>query len=231
MMSIFEGVSLPKTVYETESKFNGKISVIQVGKTRKLSVDGVVQSVNWDSQAAKKMYWGVLASLLKERVPDAANIMILGLGGGALQHLVSKLFPRVFMLSVEIDEVIVDIAEKFFDIDKIANHRIIIADACRVVVEPEEYKLKEAFFDALVVDIYCGQKYPELGKSGNFVSRALKLVKPGGIVVFNRIYLEEHQDDVNTFIEFLGAYLNDINTEVVAGKTNSDNILIYGRVA
>ncbi|KKU30415.1 MAG: hypothetical protein UX44_C0023G0007 [candidate division WWE3 bacterium GW2011_GWA1_46_21] len=230
-MSVFDGVALPKTIYEVDSKYNGKISVIQVGKTRKLSVDNTVQSINWDSPSAGKTCWGDMVELLKLEVTDMASVMVLGLGGGTVAHLISKAFPQAIIVSVEIDPAMVDIANRFFGVDKIPNHRVIVDDACRVVVDPDEFELKESTFDALIVDIFCGQTYPDLGDSGNFVSRAVKLVKSGGLVIFNRIYLEEHQDEVNSFIEFIGNYIPNIQTRVVAGKTNSDNILIYGKVS
>jgi len=84
--------------------------------------------------------------------------------------------------------------------------------------------------DVLIVDIFNGDKFPDLGKTGNFITAIKKLVKPGGFLVFNRIYKEEYQEDVKIFIDNLGNYIKDIESEVVAGYTNSDNIIIFGRV-
>ena len=85
-------------------------------------------------------------------------------------------------------------------------------------------------FDAAIVDIFVGDKYPELGRSGNFIARLKSLVKPGGIIIFNRIYHGDHQEEVNMFIEMLHDFFVDVESVIIAGKTNSDNVLIYGRV-
>ena len=229
-MSIFEGVRPPKIIAEFESKYNGKISVIQAGKTIKLSVNSVVQSINWDSESAQKMYWGTLVEILKKETPALSSVLVLGLAGAALQHLISRAFTNASIVSVEIDPVMVEVGKKYFGIDTIANHRIIVDDACRIVVEPEKFGLAEGTFDTLIVDICCGSEYPDLGDTGNFIARSRQLVKSGGLMVFNRIYLDDYQDEVNNFISVISEYVQDVKTEVIAGKTNSDHILIYGRV-
>lgn len=229
-MTIFAGIQIPKIIYEADSEYNGKIEVLEIGKVRKLRVDKFSQSLNHDSQAAQKMVWGKVVEVLKENEPNLKNVLILGLGGGTMHHLISQTFPNIAITTVEIDPVMIDVAKKFFDTDKIPNLNIVNADAFRVVAEPENFGLKVESFGAIVVDIYCGEKYPDLGKSGSFISALLKLAIPTGIVVFNRMYHETHQEDVNIFIEHVSEFLNDVKSEVVAGITNSDNIIIFGRV-
>jgi len=158
------------------------------------------------------------------------KVLILGMGGGTISHLISRNYPNTEIISVEYDEVMIDIAKKFFNIDSIPNHRIINDDALRVVIEPENYEISLGSLDVLIVDIFNGDKFPDLGKTGNFITAIKKLVKPGGFLVFNRIYKEEYQEDVKIFIDNLGNYIKDIESEVVAGYTNSDNIIIFGRV-
>ncbi len=229
-MNIFDGIQLPKIIYEADSKYNGKIQVWELGKLRKIKVDKIDQSISHKSTSANRLVWGKVVEVLSENLPDLKKLLILGLGGGTMAHLISEKCGAPEITSVEIDPVMVDVAKQFFDLDTIPNHRVILADALRVVIEPEEYQLMPESFDALVVDIFQGEKYPDLGKSGNFIASLKKLTKPNGLIIFNRIYLDHHQDDVNLFIEYLGDFLRDVTCLVVAGYTNSDNVLIYGRV-
>lgn len=230
MSSVFDGIKLPKTIYEVDSEFNGKISVIEVGSTRKLSVDGVVQSVNWDSPNASRQVWGRLVENLHEQLPELKTALVLGLGGGSMHHLMAQKFPGIHITSVEIDKVIVEVAKKYFKLDDIPNHRVIVADALKVIAVPEEYGIANNSMQAVIVDIFCGQKYPDLGASGNFFACVKNLVVPGGLVVFNRIYLEHHQEQVNQFIDALEGFFTDIKSVIIAGRTNSDNVIIYCRV-
>ena len=226
----FQGLMLPKVIYSVQSDINGKIDVVQVGKTRKLVVDGIAQSLNWDAPSTERLVWGRAVDVLEHNETKLRNILVLGLGGGTVQHLLIKAFPDVSIVSVDIDPVVKDIAQKYFDLDSIPNHRVIIDDACRVIVEPENFDIAKRSFQVVYIDIYVGSAFPELGKSGNFVAAVKELVTPGGLVMFNRIYTKDHQDEVNAFIDFVEGFLHDVQTLVVAGYTNSDNVLIYGRV-
>ncbi|GIW69500.1 MAG: hypothetical protein KatS3mg101_0247 [Patescibacteria group bacterium] len=229
-MNIFDGIQLPKIIYEAESKYNGKIEVWEVGKTRKIKVEKIDQSISHKSSSANRLVWGKVVEILEENAPDLQKVLILGLGGGTMAHIISERFNHPEIVSVEIDPVMIDIARKFFDLDSIPNHRVIEADALRVTIEPEDYDLEEEYFNVVIVDIFNGEKYPDLGKSGNFIASVKRLVRPGGLLIFNRIYLDHHQDDVNIFIEYLGDFLHNVTCLVVAGYTNSDNVLIYGKV-
>ncbi|RJR27461.1 methyltransferase domain-containing protein [candidate division WWE3 bacterium] len=230
-MNIFTGLHGPKILFETESQYNGHIKVIELNNgTRKIRVDNIDQSISHFAPNCSRLYWGKVVDILKENKPDLSNMFILGLGGGTLVHLIHNNFPNVHITSVDIDQVMVDIAKNYFDLDSVPNHRVIVADAMRVVIEPDEFEIPEYSYDGLLVDIYIGEKFPDLGKSGNFIAALKRLIKPGGIIIFNRIYREEHQDDVNIFIDYVSEFFPSVKNLVVAGYTNSDNVLIYAIV-
>lgn len=230
-MGVFDGLKLPRVIYETESKLNGNIKVVEVGSTRKILVDNISQSISCNSPSINKLYWGQLVNSLKEKNPKVENVLILGLGGATLVHLISKSFPEAKIASVEYDPVMIDISKRYFDLDQVPNHRIIQDDAMKVVVEPEEFEIDPGSIDVLIVDILNGEVFPDLGKTGNFIAAIKRLVVSGGYIIFNRIYTEDHQDDVNNFIEYVESFLGETESEIVAGYTNSDNILIFGKVA
>lgn len=229
-MSIFAGVALPKVLYQTHSEMNGDIEVVESGETRRLRVNKITQSINYDSPMAERLVWGRCVKLLQDEEPNLRSVLILGLGGGTMQHLISQRFPGVSIVTVDIDPVMVDVANQYFGVESIPNHTTIIADACRVIVEPEHFGLNFQTFDAVIVDILLGDQYPDLGTSGNFLSHICKMVVPAGLVVINRLYLEDHQEDVNMFVDNVEEFMHDVNSIIIPGKTNSDNILIYGRV-
>lgn len=221
---------MPKTIYSTDTEYNGHIDVIQVGKTRKIKVDNIDQSLNWDAPSTRRLVWGRVVDVLKHNEPKLKNILVLGLGGATVQHLINREFPEAQITSVDIDPEMVEIAKNYFDLEKIENHQVIVADACRLIVEPENFGLQKESFQTAYVDIYVGSQYPDLGKSGNFLSAVKQMIAPGGLLIINRIYTNEFQDEVNGFVDFVEGFLHDVQTLVVAGYTNSDNILIYGRV-
>ena len=229
-MSIFSELKPPEVIYEGSSKYNPDIKIVKVGKTLRLTVDGYIQSVNYDSPVCGKLFTGKVVELVKREVPDADEFLVLGLGGGTMQKLISMKFKDPEIVSVDIDPQMIEIAKKFYNLDSIPNHRVIVDDALRVVVEPDENDLEKAEFDVAIVDIFVGNSSPDLIKTGNFIAHLKKLVEPNGLIVFNRNYTTDFQEGANNFAEYLEGHLKDVRTEVVAGYSNSDNILIYGRV-
>lgn len=231
-MSIFSGINLPETIYETSSKYNQNIRVLKIGEVLKLSVNNIVQSLSKNSKNATRLYWGEVVNVLKEQTQDnpPKMILILGMGGGTIPHLLRTAFPTAKLVSVEIDPVIVEIARKYFDLDSIPNHQVVIGDAFRFVVDPESYGFSKHQFDAIIVDVVFGDESSDLVSSGNFLGALKALSMPGSLIVFNRIYLKEYQDKVHCFMDLLEGFLPDFQTRIVAGYTNSDNILIYGKV-
>lgn len=229
-MSVFEGLTLPKVIYKTHSEINGDIEVLQVGKDRRLRVNRITQSMNPDAPPAARMVWGRMVELFRDEVPDVKSVLILGLGGGTMQHMLSQVFPGINIVSVDLDPVIVEVSKKYFGTDLIPHHKMIVGDACRVIVEPQEFELEQHYFDAVIVDIYCGDAFPDLGNSGNFLAHLVRMAKPEGLIAINRIYLQDHQEDVDNFLENVEEFLHDVESIIIPGKTNADNIIIYGRV-
>jgi len=227
-MTVFSKLKLPTLIYEAESPVNGKIQVYETEKTRKLVVAGVTQSVNHTSPLAQRMCWGKIVSVIEEALGTPNRVLLLGLGGATVPWLLTHKFPSVSIVSVEFDPMIVEATRKYFDLDKIPNHRVIVDDALRVVTLPEEFGLSPNEFDCVIVDTFVGEIYPELGNSGTFFAGVKKFLAPGGLAIFNRIYLKHHQADVNNFIENVSDNFREVKSLVVAGKTNSDNVIIFG---
>lgn len=227
---MFEGLQLPKRIYKDSSGYNKKIEVFQMGDRRRLSVNSVVQSISINTPSVHKRVWGKLASLVAKEDPHAQNILLLGLGGGTIPSLLSEKLPEAHITAIEIDKKMIAVAKNFFGIERLKNLRVINADAMYVLSESKEFNLERNSFDVLIVDIYCGGEYPDLGKTGNFFEGLKRLVMPGGLVVFNRIYTTAHQSDVDTFIDLIENTFSNVKAFTVAGRTNSDNMLISARV-
>ena len=154
-MSVFDGLALPKTIFETHSEISGHISVVEFGKTRRLRVQGLTQSVNWDSPVVSRMYYGRSVELIKTLPETPKNMMILGFGGGTLPHIYSREFPEMQLVSIEFDPVIVDVSVKYFDAGNIPNHHLIVDDALKVLASPEDFGVTPNSFDSLFVGHIC----------------------------------------------------------------------------
>src|SRR5260221_6439906 len=134
-------------ITEVKSPINGKISVHwELGWGKVIKVNGLTQSGGilfevWQSTLRK----------LQKKKPELKNCLILGLGGGSVAKIVSKNWPSSKITGVDIDEKMVSLGKKYLGLDKIKIDTK-IADA---------YKFVNGKFDLILVDLYCGDKFPE----------------------------------------------------------------------
>lgn len=126
----------------------------------------------------------LLVSLLYQGSQE--RVLILGLGGGALLHFFQQAFPTTQIEAVEIDPVVVELADRFFGTRSGPQVSIHVADAFDYFSEAREP------YDAIYLDAFL--RVPEDSELGDRASR-LKTVdylrtlrahlRPGGVVAFN----------------------------------------------
>lgn len=217
-------IAFPRTLYSTKSEFSGEIAVIQKGRERQLLVDGYVQSVAWGCPGVKKRVWGAIAEeavqLLESTKKSARNlktkpavpkILILGLGAGTEIHLLSHQYPNAQFIAIEVDPIIISIAKKYFDIDKIPNLKIINKDAFA-------YLKKSRFstvFDLIICDIYAGGHYPPEAESDWFLR---KLSTASKSMIFNRIFESVQSPDAKEYLQRLRYYFKTAHAVPVHHK-------------
>lgn len=209
--------SLPKILHETESPISGKIQVIQEGEERRLVVGGLSQSINTDAADVGERYWGALANT-KGQKAKIKNTLILGLGGGTMAHLLTEKFGPIPIDAVELDPIVVEIGEKFFDLEKLSNLNIIVGDAVDFV-NNQQLAINNRPYDLIIVDLYCGRQTPLETASEPFFAGLKKLATPKGSIVFNWI---STKDDAK-FEKKLGESFGKFEKKVVLSKFGGNN--------
>lgn len=218
-------LSLPKTLFESTSPLSGEIKVIEQGSERRLMVGGVCQSVNTEAPGVEQRYWGQAAKEVKRVKSKVQSCLILGLGGGTVVHFLARDFPGVQIDVVELDPVIVDIARRFFGLDQIPNLRVITADAAAVVNNPKTYNLPATTYNLILVDLYCGSKFPEPFGNIEFIRRIAGLLAPDGLAIFNRVFQQDHPEVLRDFTATIGQVFAKVEGVVVPGPYHFANLL------
>lgn len=194
--------------------------MIQDGPERRLVVGGLTQSINAEAPDVNERIWGNLVEDGKWRMEDG-KVLILGLGGGTVAHLLTRKFGPIPVDAVELDPVIVEVGKKFFGLDCLPNLKIIVADAISVVQNPSDYSLLPSAYCLVIVDLYRGSRYPKEAESDEFFAGLKNLTHPSGVIVFNRISSEQ---DVE-FEEKLRENFGDFQKKVVPSKFGGENIV------
>lgn len=113
--------------------------------------------------------------------PDAKRVLVLGLGAGAVTKRMWHDYPEMRIDSVEIDPVVVDVAERYFGLPEDSRLRTTVADARRYVQTTEET------YDVIIVDAYYADSLPFHLTTKEFLGEVKAQLAPDGVLAYNVI--------------------------------------------
>jgi len=175
-----------KILEKINSPINGQITVYTSFGSPKVTIGGLLQSGGIVGDIWKK-------ATKKISNPLISNILIFGLGCGTAAQVFSKKFPKAKIIGVEIDPLVILMGKKYFGLDKIPNLKIVAADALKYTSYVK--------FNLIIVDIYLGEKIPPIAESLLFLKNLKNLLAKNGIVIFNRIFWDEHKKEAENFVK------------------------------
>ena len=147
----------------------------------------------------------LLGSLLL--IPDPEHILVIGLGGGVLPTAFAELLPDARIDVVEIDPVVVAVAERFFGFDATERVRVFVSDA-RVFTR--RARTRERRYDLVVLDAFGSEYIPEHLMTVEYFRETGDLLTARGVVAANTFQdsgLRDHESETwfqafGPFIEF-----------------------------
>ena len=132
-------------------------------------------------------------------MPRQKQVLIVGLGGGAMVHFYEHYDPQVRVDGVEIDEKVVQLAEKYFQVRTHDNTHIITKDAFQY------FETNKTRYDVIYMDAFLkpSEKTDATGqplrlKTIEFYKGLRKQLAPEGVVVINLNAHPGTYDDVAT---------------------------------
>lgn len=159
--------------------------------------------INWnngqlvmDSQNTNYSY-GSLQRVLRlglkrigfEKIKSMNSILILGIAGGSvIKTLTEEIQYQGKMTGIEIDSEIIQIANEYFDLNKIPNLNIIIDDAFEFVLKTKE------IYDLIIIDVFQDTHMPNFLFEKFFINRIGDLLHEQGFILFNTMTLDEKQN-------------------------------------
>lgn len=111
--------------------------------------------------------------------PKPESLLVLGLGGGAVPMMFYHTCPNIHIDVVEIDPVIYEVAEKYFNFITDSRVNVYIDDASLFL------KKNGQKYDIIIMDAFIGQKQNQSLTSGEFFAAASERLNPGGLFVTN----------------------------------------------
>ena len=180
--------------------------LIPINVYRKNSVVSKSLEVTWnngelvlDSKSTNYSYGSLQRILRKglkyigfDRIRNFENILVLGVAGGSvIKTLANEIEFKGKITGVEIDAGIIDIANSYFELNKIPNLEIEIDDAFEYVLKT---KLK---YDLIIIDIFEDTTMPTFLFQDFFINRINSLVNINGFILFNTMVINKKQEERN----------------------------------
>lgn len=109
------------------------------------------------------------------------SVLLLGLGAGNVPRILWETDPQIVVTAVEIDPEVLRLAAAHFDMVPGPQLVVVLADALNYVAEATDE------FDMVVVDLFVDAEVPEAACNEAFLHQLASRVRPGGLLVFNRL--------------------------------------------
>ena len=170
-----------KILEERKSKYTGDVKVVRsLGFGTYLQVGGITQS-----GGVVEEIWKKTLRFVNRKSYIVNRCLILGLGGGTVARLIKEYWPEAKITGVEIDPVMIELGTKYLGLKR-NEIEIEIGDA---------YNFDSKGFGLVVVDVYCGDKFPKKFENEKFLKKLTK----NKLVIFNRLYFGEKRKEAVRF--------------------------------
>lgn len=179
---------IPINIYKKNSAVSNTLEV--TWNNGELVLDS--KSTNYSYGSLQRILRKGLKYIGFERIRNFESILILGVAGGSvIKTLVDEIKFKGKITGVEIDATVIDIANRFFELDKIQNLEIVIDDAFEFVLKT---KLK---YDLIIIDIFEDTSMPNFLFQDFFINRINSLLNLNGFILFNTMVINKIEEERN----------------------------------
>lgn len=165
------------------------------------------ENTNYSYGSLQRILRYGLRNIGYESILKMNHILLLGVAGGSvIKTLIDEIEYEGKITGVEIDPDMIQIANQYFDLDKIKQLEIVIDDAFEFVLKTKNK------YDLIIIDIFEDIKMPNFLFESFFSRRICSLLQDKGFVLFNTMILDEAHNVRNR------KYIDEINAELFSSK-------------
>ncbi len=185
---------IPVTIFQTSSPYNKDIRILEESGKLKLLCNGARESGEYIAALWRHAFRSFRLTPDKK----TGNILVLGIAGGTVIHMLHVLYPEAVITGVDIDPVIIGIGKTYFGLGAIPGFRAVRSDAGRYVA-----RTPAGTFDCVVIDVFIGPDVPEFVLSSLFQRNVKKILTPKGFVLINYLRQPGYETRAVTLLSLL----------------------------
>lgn len=204
----------PQEVAASASPFNRKISIRKNFGKNELFVDDIRQSGGMIDELWKNAFKKIDPAIIKK----AKNFIVFGIGGASVMYWIRHYNPTAVIDAVDIDEEILNISRKYFNLDNYKVSKIYCEDA-----QDFTGKHKRNLYDFIVIDLYIGNHVPDFVSSDKFLKGIKTIMAPEGKILIN--YFDDTGKNGEKKLE---KQLNQIFSQVTAFRVFANTMFLAG---
>ncbi len=159
--------------------------VVARGEERTLEVAGALYAAYHPRRWFHGFYWDMLAAVALGHARSNPRVLMIGLGGGTALRAIRKLLPGADLTAVEIDPVMVSVAQRHFGFNDV-KARVIVGDGYTHVDEVAGGE-PAGRYDVILDDAFiAGDETLRVeAATQGLVLRLARGLKPGGTLAVN----------------------------------------------
>lgn len=188
MLNKFLSYFIPINIYKKKSGISQNLEV--TWNNGQLVLDS--KNTNYSYGSLQRILRKGLHYIGFERIRGFENVLVLGVAAGSvIKTLADEIKYKGQITGVEIDPAAIEIANTYFDLDKIENCTIIIDDAFEFVLKTKEK------YNLIIIDIFQDTTMPNFLFEDFFINRVNFLLKVNGFILFNTMTLTKKDFERN----------------------------------
>ncbi|MBC5834032.1 spermidine synthase [Flavobacterium sp. F372] len=171
----------PITVYNKSSNISKSIEVTLYNGKTLLNT----KNTNYSYGSLQSVLKKGLLTIGQSEISKMNSVLVLGVAGGSVvKTLITDFEFTKSITGVELDPEIIEIANSYFDLDKVTNFKCIIDDAEQFVATSTDK------FDLIIIDIFKDTEMPEFLFEERFINSIKQRLNINGYIIFNMMILD-----------------------------------------
>ena len=154
---------------------------------------------------------------------DIKSVLLLGMGAGTVVSLLKQKYKiDCSITAVEKDDVVIELAKKYFEIEKFKALNIVNDDAFEYV------KTTHKKFDLIISDLFIDGNVPEQFASSEYITNLKRISNTSSCLIYNKMTENrKHKKEVKAFEKLFSEVFTGAQTHKLIANDSENSLLYY----